>query len=186
MFLHTKRLLIRNFAASDLEAFLAYRNDPEVAKYQGWSIPYLREKGEAFIAEMKDAHAPKQGQWMQLALESKDTGVLIGDVAFCIKDEDMRQAVIGFTIAFAYWQIGFATEALTALLDYLFEDIDLHRVTADCDTKNIASWKTLEKLGFRREAHFVESLLIGNEYTSEYFYALLQREWRERVAFRNR
>lgn len=185
LYFHTQRLLIRNFTASDLEAFLAYRNDPAAAKYQGWSLPYSRELGEAFIAEMKDVHAPKQGKWLQLALELKETGALIGDIAFCIKDDDIRQAVIGFTIAHEYWQKGFATEALTALLDYLFEDIDLHRVVADCDTENIGSWKTLEKLGFRREAHFVESLLTVEGYTSEYHYGLLQREWRAKAAFRN-
>ena len=178
MFLHTQRLLLRNFNASDLEAFLAYRNDPAVAKYQSWDVPYPREKGDEFIAEMGDIHPPKQGQWLQLALELKETGALIGDAAFCIKDDDARQAVIGFSVASAYWRKGFATEALTALLDYLFEDIDLHRVTADCDVENVGSWKTLEKLGFRREAHFVESFLVDNRYTSEYYYGLLQREWR--------
>ena len=92
--------------------------------------------------------------------------------------------MVGFTIASTYQKNGYATEALTMLLDYLFEDVDMHRVVADCDTENIASWKTLEKLGFRREAHFVESLLIGKEYTSEYHYGLLQREWRAKAAFR--
>ena len=178
MFLHTQRLLLRNFNASDLEAFLAYRNDPAVARYQSWDVPYPREKAEEFIAELSDIHAPKQGHWFQLALELKETGALIGDVAFCIEEDDVRQAVIGFSIASAYWRKGFATEALTALLDYLFEDIDLHRVTADCDVENVGSWKTLEKLGFRREAHFVESFLVNNGYASEYYYGLLQREWR--------
>lgn len=157
---------------------MAYRNDPSVAKYQSWSLPYSNEKAQAFIEEMKDIHAPKQGEWFQLAIESKETGLLIGDVAFCIKDDDIRQATIGFTIASRYWGQGFATEALNILLDYLFEDINLHRLVADCDTENIGSWKTLEKLGFRREAHFVESLLIDGRYTSEYHYGLLQREWR--------
>ncbi len=168
MFLHTQRLLIRNFTPSDLEAFLAYRNDSEVAKYQSWSVPYSREKAEALIREMQDVHAPKVNDWLQLAIELKTTGELIGDVAFVIKADDIRQAVIGFTIASAHQKQGYITEAATALLDYLFEDLDMHRVIADCDTENIGSWKTLEKLGFRREAHFVESLLIGDEYTSEY------------------
>lgn len=181
MLLHTQRLLLRNFTASDLEAFLAYRNELEVAKFQSWAVPYSRDKGEAFIAETKDIHSPKQGQWLQLALESKETGELIGDVGFCIKENDIRQAVIGFTISSTYWKKGFATEALKALLDYLFEDIDLHRVTADCDTENTSSWKTLEKLGFRREAHFVESFSVHGGYTSEYHYGLLQREWRART-----
>jgi len=131
MFLHTQRLLLRNFTASDLEVFLAYRNDPAVAKYQSWSLPYTREKGEAFIREMQDVHAPKQGDWLQLALELKETGVLIGDVVFGVKEEDIRQCTVGFTIASAYWKHGYATEAMTALLDYLFEDVDMHRVVAD-------------------------------------------------------
>ncbi|HNB35682.1 MAG TPA: GNAT family protein [Anaerolineales bacterium] len=185
MFLHTQRLMLRNFQPSDLDTFLAYRNDPEVAKYQSWSLPYPRESAEVFVREMQDVHAPKQGDWLQLALELKETGEMIGDVAFVVKEEDARQAVVGFTIASTYQKNGYATEALTMLLDYLFEDVDMHRVVADCDTENIASWKTLEKLGFRREAHFVESLLIGKEYTSEYHYGLLQREWRAKAAFRN-
>ena len=184
MFLHTKRLLIRNFTPSDLEPFLAYRNDPQVAKYQSWSLPYSREKGEAFIREMQDVHAPKQGDWLQLALDLKESGALIGDVVFGVKQDDIRQSSIGFTIASNYWKNGYATEALTALLDYLFEDVDMHRVVADCDTENIGSWKTLEKLGFRREAHYVESFLQGGEYRSEYFYGMLQREWRAKAAFR--
>ena len=178
MFLHTRRLLLRNFTDADKEIFMAYRNDPLVAKYQSWSLPYSQEQAQAFIDEMKDIHAPKQGQWLQLAIELKETSSLIGDVAFCIKD-DIRQATIGYTIASHFWNQGFVTEALTVLLDYLFEDINLHRIVADCDTENIGSWKTLEKLGFRREGHFVESLLIDDKYTSEYHYGLLQREWRE-------
>lgn len=180
MNLHTQRLLIRNFQDVDLEIFLNYRNDPFVAKYQSWSLPYSKEKAQTFIDEMKDIHAPKQGQWLQLAIESKESQILIGDVAFCIKDDDIRQATIGFTISSQFWNQGFATEALTALVDYLFEDINLHRIVADCDTENIGSWKTLEKLGFRREGHFIESLLIDGIYTSEYYYSLLQHEWRAR------
>ena len=57
----------------------------------------------------------------------------------------------------------------------------MHRVTADCDTENIGSWKTLEKLGFRWEAHFVESFPVYGGYTSEYHYGLLQQEWRAKI-----
>lgn len=180
MYLHTQRLLLRNFANSDLEPFLAYRNDPEVAKFQGWDFPYPREKAAAFIENMKDMHAPKMGQWIQLAIELKETGELIGDVAYRVKNNDARQAAIGYSLASTYWRKGYATEALTALLDYLFEDVDMHRVAADCDVENTSSWKTLEKLGFRREAHFVESFFVNGKYTSEYHYGILQREWRLR------
>jgi len=185
VFIATPRLLLRNFLASDLEAFLAYRNDPEVGKYQGWQIPYSREDGEIFIREVQDIHAPKQGQWMQIAIALKETDELIGDIGCILKQEDARQAVIGYRIGSPYWRMGYAFEAVQGWLDHLFEDLDLHRVVADCDTENTASHQLLEKLGFRREAHFIESYLENGVYTNEYHYGLLQREWRAKAAFRN-
>jgi RimJ/RimL family protein N-acetyltransferase len=180
MYLHTTRLILRNFIDSDLESFLAYRNDPVVAKYQGWGIPYPREKGEAFISSMKERVALKQNDWIQYAVALKDTDELIGDLGCYIKKDDVRQARIGFTLAAKYWRKGYISEVIPYLLEYLFEDMDIHRVAADCDVENIASFRTLEKLGFRREAHFVESFLVNGVYTSEYHYGLLQREWREK------
>ena len=180
MYLETARLTLRNFIDEDLEAFLAYRNDCEVAKYQGWGVPYSREKAEKFIACMKAGFAPKQGQWIQFAVALKETGQLVGDLGCFVKSEDTRQAVIGFTIAAPYWKRGFATEVVPSLMEYLFTDMDMHRLSADCDVENVASFRTLEKLGFRREAQFLESFFANGVYTSEYHYGLLQREWRER------
>jgi len=179
MYVQTARLVLRNFIDSDLESFLAYRNDPEVAKYQGWGLPYPREKGEDFIAFMKERTALKQGGWIQFAIALKDTDELIGDLGCYIKEDDIRQARIGFTIAAKHWRKGYVSEVIPHLLEYLFEDMDVHRVVADCDVDNVASYRTLEKLGFRREAHFVESYLVNGVYASEYHYGLLQREWRE-------
>jgi RimJ/RimL family protein N-acetyltransferase len=56
----------------------------------------------------------------------------------------------------------------------------LHRVRANCDVENTPAWKTLERIGFRREAHFVENLWFRDRWSSEYWYALLDREWRMR------
>jgi aminoglycoside 6'-N-acetyltransferase len=131
------------------------------------------------IGDVRDMHAPKQGAWLQLAVERKDTTEMIGDLGCYIKRDDARQAMIGFTIARAYWRKGYAAEAVRRLLEYLFDDLDLHRVVADCDVENAASWHTLERLGFRREAHYVESLFFKGEYTSEYHYGLLHREWKD-------
>ncbi|MCE9647421.1 MAG: GNAT family N-acetyltransferase [Chloroflexi bacterium] len=181
MYLQTPRLILRNFLDEDLESFFRYRNDPYVARYQGWELPYPHEKAEQFISIMKDKFAPKQGDWIQFAVALKETGGLIGDLACYVKNDDIRQSVIGFTIASQYWRKGFAVEIIPCLLDYLFEDLDMHRVSADCDVENVASYRTLERLGFRREAHFVESFLIHGKYTSEYHYGMLQREWRTKA-----
>ena len=178
MLLHTKLLILRNFSEGDIDVFLAYRNEPEVAKFQSWSIPYSREQAERFISSIKDMNAPKQGSWLQIAIALKENDELIGDIGCFIRPEDARQATIGFTLASRYWGKGRASEAVRCWLGYLFDDIDIHRVTADCDTENTASFPLLEKLGFRREAQFIESYPVNGVYTSEYHYGLLQREWR--------
>ena len=174
----TSRLLIRPFHDADLDAFLAYRNDPEVARYQGWSVPYSRASALEFIAKMKDRHI-SAGEWLQLALELNETGQLAGDMAIHIMKSDPRQAYLGYTLAREHWGKGFAREAVSALLDQLFGELNLHRIVAECDVENTASWQLLERLGFRREAHLVENIFFKGAYGSEYHYALLQREWKK-------
>ena len=180
MLFQTPRLILRPFIESDLDIFVSYRNDPGVAKYQGWGMPYAREKGEKFISVMKDNFDFKPGDWTQYAVALKDSGRLIGDLGCYIQKNDARQAKIGYTISSNYWRKGYASEIIPGFLEYLFEELDLHRITADCDAENIASYRTLEKLGFRRESYYVESFLINGSYSSEYQYGMLQREWREK------
>jgi len=179
LYLESPRLILRSFQDSDLEIFLAYRNDPEVAKYQSWNVPYPREKGMQFIDLMKMSSPNNQGEWYQVAVELKSTHVVVGDVAFCTMVYDEKQALIGYSLARPYWHQGYAFEAVGRLLKYLFEDRGLHRVIAECDVDNAASWKLLERLGFRREAHLVENVYFKGNYGSEYHYALLAREWRK-------
>jgi len=176
--LETDRLRLRHFRDSDLESFLAYRNDPEVYRYQGWKVPYFLEYATEFIAEMKEAVPGTEGHWFQSALERKVDGVVIGDVAFFSMRGKPQQAYVGFTLARPYWNQGYASEAMHALIDFIFTELDLHRLVADCDAENVNSYHLLERLGFRREAHHVESYWLGDRWGDEYAYALLGREWR--------
>ena len=179
--LESSRLILRSFQDSDLEAFLAYRNDPEVAQYQSWDVPYPREKGQQFIELMKMSNPNSQGEWYQVVVQLKSTGELIGDVAFCTMVYDEKQALMGYSLARSHWHNGYAFEAAGRLLEYLFAERGLHRVIAECDVDNIASWTLLEKLGFRREAHLIENIFFKGKYGSEYHYALLGREWQKRL-----
>jgi len=67
---------------------------------------------------------------------------------------------------------------MRALIDFIFTELDLHRLVADCDAENVNSYRLLERLGFRREAHHVESYWLGERWGDEYAYALPGREWR--------
>lgn len=176
--MHTQRLILRPFEEGDIEAFAAYRSDPEIARYQGWDAPYTRERAAAFVREMMTVVPGQPGVWMQIALSRRDAPGLIGDCAFCVLQEDPRQAEIGFSLARAWQGQGYMTEAVLRLLDYLFTDLKLHRVRANCDPQNEASARVLRRVGLRHEGRFIDSLWLKGGYVSEDWYAILRSEWR--------
>lgn len=178
--LETERLILRTFEMRDAPAFAAYRSDPDVARYQGWNTPYTEQQAVAFVRAMRRVQPGAPGKWLQLAIEVKAGGELAGDCAFHVDSGDPRQATIGLTLARAFQGRGYGHEAMTRLLDFLFFELKLHRVHADCDVLNEPAFRSLEKLGLRREAHFVDSLWFKGGWASEYWYAILEREWAER------
>ena len=170
--LTTKRLRLRPFTRADLEAFAAYRSDPEVARYQSWTPPYTMEEAEAFFAPQERATPGAPGVWSQLAIERRDTPGILGDCAFQVLEDDPKQAQIGVTLSQAAQGHGYATEAISRLLDHLLHTLGLHRVTATCDAENDACARLLERVGMQREAHFVENIWFKGAWGSEYVYAI--------------
>ncbi len=174
--LETARLILRHFTDADLVPFMAYRNDPDVARYQGWE-GISEAEAHAFIAEQKLVQPGVPGQWLQIAIEFKETGTLAGDCALKIDEHDERQAEIGYTLARAYQGKGIAFEAVSRVLDYAFRALELHRVIAITDSENAASIALLERLGLRREGHFIQNVWFKRKWADEYLYAVLQHEW---------
>jgi RimJ/RimL family protein N-acetyltransferase len=178
--LQTSRLILRRFEERDIQPFSAYRSDPQVAKYQGWEAPFGLDSAARFVHEMMSRTPGEPGQWYQIAMELKASGEMIGDCAFQRLAEDHAQAEIGFTLARRYQGQGYATEAVGRLVDYLFQDLGLHRVRANCDPDNLASSELLKKVGMRYEGRFVESLWFKGAWADEEWYAMLDREWAAR------
>ncbi len=178
--LRTERLVIRRFVASDAETFAAYRSEPEVARHQSWDTPFSVDQARLFIEQLASEHPDTPGTWFQFALVDVASDTHIGDVAASCDAADRRLASVGWTLAPHAQGQGYATEAATALLDYLFDRRSKHRVTAGCDPCNAASAALMERLGMRREAHFIQSEWAKGEWTDEYVYAVLSTEWAQR------
>src|SRR5215469_1450628 len=136
--LETTRLRLRHFKSADLSPFIAYRNDPAVARYQSWD-GISEVEARAFLQEQKEIQPGLPGQWFQIAIELKEAGTLIGDCALKIAEDDPQQAEIGYTLSRAYQGRGMAAEAVARLLKYIFETLSLHRVIAIVDCENAAS-----------------------------------------------
>jgi RimJ/RimL family protein N-acetyltransferase len=174
--IESERLILRRFKYSDLAAFMAYRNDPEVARYQTWDSCDEQE-AMAFVREMESARPGVPGEWFQLAIESREMGALVGDCALRVDEHEPYRAEIGFTLAREHQGKGFASEAVSYLLDYAFDALGLHRVVAIADCRNASSAALLERLGMRREGHFLEDVWFKGGWADEYLYAILKDEW---------
>jgi RimJ/RimL family protein N-acetyltransferase len=173
----TSRLILRPLSINDKEAFFEYRKNTDANKYQGW-IPQTLEDAEVFINKLT-ANYNQADTWFQLAVVETQSQKVIGDIGLHFIDEE-NQMELGYTIGQNHQQKGYATEALTAILNHLFFDLKKHRITASIDPANLASIRLLEKFGFRKEAHFLESYYQNGKWMDDVVYALLLREWEKR------
>jgi RimJ/RimL family protein N-acetyltransferase len=181
--IETARLILRRFRESDLASFMAYRNDPEVARYQSWES-ITRRDAMHFIAEQSRREPGVVGKWFQFAAESKGDGILAGDCALLLLKSAPRIGEIGYTFARAYQGNGLATEAARAVIDYAFDTLGLNRVIATCDCRNLPSQALMERLPMRREGHFIQNIWFKGEWCDEFHYAVLRDEWKRLRATR--
>lgn len=165
---------IREFQESDLITFTEYRSVPEIARYQSWTT-YSYEDAVRLYSSMKEYSFGTLGKWFQLAIADPSTNQLFGDLAVHFLDEDQME--IGFTMSPNHQGKGYATLALRHMVNYLFVELKKHRIVATTDVENEASCRLLERVGFRKEAHFIQNIFFRGSWGSEYLYALLASEW---------
>jgi RimJ/RimL family protein N-acetyltransferase len=158
----------------DKSDIFEYRSDRETNRYQGW-IPKSPDDVDVFFSRLS-AEPNIPDSWFQMMLVDKESGLIIGDLGMHFSD-DLKQAEIGCTLNKTYQGKGFATEALTRVVDYLFNNLEKHRVFASVHPENTSSIKLLGRLGFRKEAHFVESFYANEKWEDDLIYAILEREW---------
>ena len=177
--LQSSRLYLRRLRQEDATAICAYRALAEVARFQSWESFRLSD-AERLIADQAAVEPDMPGTWLQLALVTVESGVVIGDCGINFREDDPRQVELGITLAPAHQGRGLATEALRTVLEYVFDRLGKHRVFAMTDAENDAAASLFRRLGFRQEAHYVEHVWFKGVWGSEYLFALLHREWQAR------
>jgi RimJ/RimL family protein N-acetyltransferase len=168
--LQTPRLILRRMTLADGPAVHRYMSDPDITR---WLPEGLLDVAGAQAFARK--HAGRS--WTALAVVERRSGELVGHMDFHPWYGHATHEV-GWAIAADRQGLGYATEAAHALLAHAFGPLACHRVIATCQPENVASWRVMEKLGMRREAHFRRGLWQANgEWWDEYFYALLADEY---------
>jgi RimJ/RimL family protein N-acetyltransferase len=174
--LQTNRLILRRLEEHDAKAMYRYRSDPRVTKFQTWE-PKDVEEVETFISEQQSLEMDKPGTWFQLAITLKESNLFVGDCGLHFLDTHKGQVELGITIAPEHQGLGYASEAVSAVLTYLFNRLSKHRVLASTDPSNQEAIALLERVGMRREAHFHQSLWWKRKWVDEFVYAILAETW---------
>ncbi len=184
--LTTKRLVLREFTKDDFQGVHAYASNPNNIRYMIWG-PNSKEDTENFLKECISERDVKPRLKFDYAITLKEIkdgveipGKVIGGCGIYL-NENRDTGMLGWTLHMDYWKQGYMVEAGEALLKYGFDELELHRIYATCNAENYGSYRVMEKLGMRREAHFVQARFgkVGSEKTwfDEYHYGILRSEW---------
>lgn len=175
--IRTERLIVRALRRGDLPAFVAYRREPSIARFQSWEATYSMLDGERLIAEQGDVEFGQPGPWLQLGLEDRRAGSLVGDCAVRVMSAPPRTAEIGVTLAPESHGRGLAREAVQAVVTILFDHHRLDRIVAEVDERNRPAQRLFEHLGFRLEARLLDADWFKGAWATLRIYAVLESEW---------
>lgn len=173
--IETARLRLRPFTDADADALFALQSNAYVLRY--WDAPPWTDRSRATTFVEKCRQMETEGTGTRVALDRLSDGTFVGWISFHEWNAEFRSASLGYVLAESAWGHGYATEAARALLIWAFSTLDLNRVQAEADTRNAASARVLEKLGFVREGTLREDCTVNGDVSDSWVYGLLRREW---------
>ncbi len=183
MRIETERLILREFVAQDWPAVLAYQRDPRYLQFYP-----LTNRTEAEVRDFVQMFLNQQSEIprrkFQLAITLQNDDQVIGSCGIRRKPENDWEADIGFELAPDHWGRGFATEAAGAIVNYGFQDLELHRISSWCIADNTASARVLEKVGLRPEGRLRDNEHFKGRWWDTLLFGLLKSEWRSDAADR--
>ena len=177
--LETPRLILRRIAMSDAKDIFAYSCDEEVARHVLWTAQKSVSEAKDYCRfMMRKYRNDEPSSW---GIIEKATGKLVGTIGFMDYSEDNASVEVGYSLARWLWNGGYMTEALTCVIDYAFEHMDLNRIEAQHELTNPSSGRVMEKCGMRKEGVLRQRLYNKGKYVDVALYAILRCDWRKRV-----
>ena len=173
--LESERLYLRPLEESDVDALFEIFSDREVTRF--WSSEPLHSLSDAHDL-LAQIHAGFRDQrFFQWGIVPKGEDRVVGTCTLYAWDKQHGRAELGFAIAQHRWGEGLAREAARRAVRYAFEELDIRRLEADTDPRNIASLRILEGLGFQREGYMRQRYFLNGERQDAIFLALLRPEF---------
>lgn len=176
--IETERLILRPFVMADATAMYEnWASDPEVTKYVTWPPHSSVEVTRMLLWEWTDGYErPDRYNW---GIVLKENGTLIGNISVVHLDEYVEACEIGYCMGKPWWGGGIMTEALKAVVDYLFENVGFNRICARHDPRNIGSGRVMQKAGMTYEGTLRQIYRNNTGICDAAYYSILRSEWRK-------
>lgn len=174
--LNGPRLLLRDFTLEDWQDVYTYASRPEACRFQAWG-PDTSEESRAYVERIVAQAQARPRTAYQLAVVFPPTGTVIGAGGLTISNQHFHSGELSYIIHPDYWKRGYATEVAQTLLTFGFTALHLHRISATCDPRNLASERALQKLGMHYEGRMRETMFIRDGWRDSVLYSLLEHEW---------
>ncbi|MFY9344897.1 MAG: GNAT family protein [Planctomycetota bacterium] len=170
------RLLMRRFTAADVPFAIAQENDRAIMQWIRDPQPAdaVRARAETMAAPWQG----RDGEWLAFTVVPDDVGHAVGIAVCRVTTAANATMEIGYRLAAEVHRRGYGFAACATLCTFLFGEVGVRKLIALCAAENEPSWRLLEKLGMRREAHLREYSFLAGAWRDEFAYGLLAREWR--------
>jgi RimJ/RimL family protein N-acetyltransferase len=172
----TQRLELREFRPDDFDALLPFHSDPANVLYVPFEARTPEQMQAALDKKIAGTSLAAAGDHLDLAVTLHD-GTVVGDLVVMLHAVEHGTVEAGWIFHPAHAGHGYATEAVRALFDLIFRDLQARRVVASVEARNTPSLRLCERVGMRQEAHLVENEIFKGELSSEIDFGVLSREW---------
>jgi ribosomal-protein-alanine N-acetyltransferase len=166
--------VLRALTPEDADALLGIFADADALRY--WARPAFTGRNDVDDLLREIADGLEDGELLEWGIVRPQDDRVLGTATLHRIDAEHRRAELGYALARAAWGRGYATEALRAVVRYGFERLDLLRIEADVDPRNVASIRVLERLGFRHEGHLRARWIVGGEIQDSWIYGKLRTD----------
>ncbi len=173
--LETEDLILRKPRMRDAKDIFRYASDPEVARYVLWEPHRSVSETASFVRDLRvRIRAGYPSSWV---VSLRETGLVIGTIGFVWYSTDNNAAELGYSFSREYWNQGYATQALHAVIDCLFSSLPLNRLEAQHDVRNPASGRVMQKCGLTQEGILRGRIMNKGEYIDTALYSVLRSDW---------
>ncbi len=173
--LETPRLLLRKARLADAKDIFEYSQNPKVAQYVLWDAHRSVQESKNYIRYL--IRQTRQGRPSSYVIEHKHHRKVIGTIGFMWIQPEYASGEVGYSLSEAYWNQGYMTEALAAIIKYGFVHLGLNRIEGQHDVRNRASGSVMKRVGMKKEGTMRNRMVNKGEFIDLDIYAILRKDW---------